>query len=628
MAEREPDPASSTGKGAGNEAAKDGTDAERVRSDAEAAIAFGRQLGQAMGALLGSASDLMRQVMGEDEPEADLPVEAPDLPDPDWPPDGDGDGDADDADGDADAQDVDAESEFVVEPERPGTVYLVGAGPGDPGLLTVRGREVLEGADVVVYDRLIDPALLDHCPPHCERLDAGKQPGRQAMDQGEINRTLVERASRGLQVVRLKGGDPFVFGRGGEEALALAATGVPYEVIPGVTSAVAVPAYAGIPVTHRDVAGSFGVVTGHQRPGRPTAAVDWSAYGRQPDTLVVLMGMADLEAIAEALVAAGRDPATPAAVIAAGTTARQQTVVSDLRSVAAAVAAEGLRNPATLVVGRVVRLREQLQWLERRTLFGKRIVLTRTREQASGLAARLRLLGAEPVGLPVLRIIEQPDPVDLEWAITNVATFWWVCFTSAHAVGPFFAALYERGLDARTLAGTRVACVGPATAQAVRAHGIVADVVPERATAADLVEALSDQVRDGQKALFVRGEPASPTLAAGLTQLGLEVRQVIAYEAVSDWEAAGRARDLLEGGADAVTFASSASVGHFLEAAGEDGRALCAASKVVCIGPVTAQAAEAYGLRVDAVAAEPTTEAMVVAIAGLWSTDAQEDEDG
>ncbi len=579
-----------------------------------------------MGALLGSASDLMRQVMGDDEPEVDPSAAEPDLTDPEWPPDDDPDDQA--ADADADGVDAEPEPEYVSEPERPGTVYLVGAGPGDPGLLTVRGREVLEAADVVVYDRLIDPGLLEFCPPHCERVDAGKEPGRQAMDQGEINRTLVERAGRGLQVVRLKGGDPFVFGRGGEEALALAATGVPYEVIPGVTSAVAVPAYAGIPVTHRDVAGSFGVVTGHQRPGRPTAAVDWSAFGRQPDTLVVLMGLGELEAITAALVSAGRDPATPAAVIAGGTTARQRTVVADLGSVAAEVAAAGLGNPATLIVGRVVRLREQLQWLERRSLFGRRIVLTRTREQASGLAARLRLLGAEPVGLPVLRIIDQPDPEDLEWAITNVAAFWWVCFTSAHAVGPFFTALYERGLDARTLAGTRVACVGPATAQAVRAHGIVADVVPERATAADLVAAMADQVREGQKALFVRGDPASPTLVSGLKQLGLEVRQVIAYEAVSDWEAAERARDLLAGGADAVTFASSASVGHFLEATGEDGRALCAAAKVVCIGPVTAQAAEAYGLTVAAVASEPTTEAMVEAIAGLWAADAAEGDDG
>lgn len=579
-----------------------------------------------MGALLGSASDLMRQVMGDDEPEVDPSAAEPDLTDPEWPPDDDPDDQA--ADADADGVDAEPEPEYVSEPERPGTVYLVGAGPGDPGLLTVRGREVLEAADVVVYDRLIDPGLLEFCPPHCERVDAGKEPGRQAMDQGEINRTLVERAGRGLQVVRLKGGDPFVFGRGGEEALALAATGVPYEVIPGVTSAVAVPAYAGIPVTHRDVAGSFGVVTGHQRPGRPTAAVDWSAFGRQPDTLVVLMGLGELEAITAALVSAGRDPATPAAVIAGGTTARQRTVVADLGSVAAEVAAAGLGNPATLIVGRVVRLREQLQWLERRSLFGRRIVLTRTREQASGLAARLRLLGAEPVGLPVLRIIDQPDPEDLEWAITNVAAFWWVCFTSAHAVEPFFTALYERGLDARTLAGTRVACVGPATAQAVRAHGIVADVVPERATAADLVAAMADQVREGQKALFVRGDPASPTLVSGLKQLGLEVRQVIAYEAVSDWEAAERARDLLAGGADAVTFASSASVGHFLEATGEDGRALCAAAKVVCIGPVTAQAAEAYGLTVAAVASEPTTEAMVEAIAGLWAADAAEGDDG
>jgi uroporphyrinogen III methyltransferase/synthase len=499
-----------------------------------------------------------------------------------------------------------------------GRVYLVGAGPGDPGLLTLRGREVLARADVVVYDRLVDPAILQHCPPGCERIYAGKAPGRHALSQAEINRLLVERAARGLQVVRLKGGDPFVFGRGGEEAQALVATGIPFEVVPGVTSAVAVPAYAGIPVTHRDCASSFAVVTGHGREdGVDPGAVDWRAFGQQPDTLVVLMGRAGLATIAQALIQAGRAPTTPAAVISHGTQPRQRTVVADLQGIAAA--AEDLPGPAVLVVGEVVRLRRQLQWFENRPLFGRRVVVTRTREQASELSAALRLLGAEPVELPVLRIRERPNPQDLEWCVTHLASFWWVCFTSAHAVGPFFAEVRRRGLDARALAGTRIACVGPATARALESHGLVADVVPPRATAADLVEALRPHVHAGQKALFVRGEPASDTLVVGLQALGLEVRQTIAYEALPDEEAAARAQELLADGADALTFASSATVGHFLEAAGEAGRALCARAKVVCIGPVTARAAEALGLRVDAVAPEASTRGLLQALLGLWA---------
>lgn len=500
-----------------------------------------------------------------------------------------------------------------------GRVFLVGAGPGDPGLLTVRGREVLERADVVVYDRLVDPAILAHCPRGCERVYAGKAPGKHAMTQVEINRTLVERAARGLQVVRLKGGDPFVFGRGGEEAQALVATGIAFEVVPGVTSAVAVPAYAGIPVTHRDHASSFAVVTGHERSdGDPGARVDWSAYGRQPDTLLILMGRSETGAIAQALIAAGRPGSTPAAIIAQGCGPRQRTVVSDLEGIAAAADAAALQNPAILVVGAVVRLRRELQWFENRPLFGRRVIVTRMREQASELSAGLRLLGAEPVELPVLRIRQRPNAQDLEWCVTNVSSFWWLCFTSAQAVEPFFAEMQRRRLDARALAGTRLACVGPATARALSAHGLIADVVPERATAADLVEALAPQVYAGQKVLFVRGEPVSDTLVSGLTKLGLEVRQTIVYTAEPDDEAAGRAEALLAEGADAVTFASSATIGHFLEATGEAGRRLCAASRVVCIGPVTARAAESLGLRVDAVAPKASMAGLLVALAGLF----------
>ncbi len=505
-----------------------------------------------------------------------------------------------------------------------GWVYLVGAGPGDPGLLTVRGRELLSRADVVVYDRLVDPALLALIPPEAERVFAGKSPGAHALTQGDINRTLVERASRGLHVVRLKGGDPFVFGRGAEECLALQATGIPFEVVPGVTSAVAAPAYAGIPLTHRDAASSFAVITGHERAGRAAPAVDWSTYGRQPDTLVVLMGVAELPRIAEGLIAGGRAGDTPAALIAEGTTPRQRVVTAALRDLPATAAAAGLASPATLVVGEVVRLRERVAWYERKPLFGRRVVVTRTREQASDLAATLRQLGAEPVELPVLAIENNPNPQDLDWVITHIATFWWVCFTSAHALPPFFDALRARGLDARSLAGTRIACVGPATARELAKYGLTADLVPERATAADLARALQPQVYEGQKVLYVSGFPTSDVLVTRLQKAGCDVRQTIVYQAGPDPAAEAVAQRLLAEGADAVTFASSATVGHFLDAAGQAGRDLCMRAKVVCIGPVTARAAEALGLRVDAVAGEASMAGMTSALLGLWGEGAEE----
>jgi uroporphyrinogen III methyltransferase/synthase len=500
-----------------------------------------------------------------------------------------------------------------------GRVYLVGAGPGDPGLLTLRGRDLLGLADVVVYDRLVHPALLDLCRPDCERVFAGKAPGEVALEQADIQATLIAAAARGRCVVRLKGGDPFVFGRGGEEAQALAAAGVPFEVVPGVTSAVAAPACAGIPVTHRGVASSFAVVTGHRRADAEEGPIDWSAYGRQPDTLVVLMGRAALGEIAAALCEAGRPRDTPCAVISSGTLPEQRTVTAPLEGIAAAADAAGLGSPALLVVGEVVRLRSELAWFERRPLAGRRVVVTRTREQGSELAAALRRLGAEPVELPVLAIAPPADAGDLEAAAADIASCWWLCFTSANAVEPFFAALRRAGRDTRALCGTRVACVGPATARSLAAHGVVPDVVPARASAAGLLEALGPQVRPGQRVLFVRGEPAADTLAAGLRALGLEVREAVAYRALPDGRAAGRARELLDRGADAVTFASSATVGHFLAAAGEEGRRLCERAAVVCIGPETAAAAQSLGLGVRAVAPEPSVAGLLQAVLGIFS---------
>lgn len=495
-----------------------------------------------------------------------------------------------------------------------GRVYLVGAGPGDPGLLTCRGREVLKTADVVVYDRLVDPSLVRLAPDGAERIYAGKGPGEQALTQPAINRILVERAGRGCTVVRLKGGDPFVFGRGGEEAHALAATGVPFEVVPGVSSAVAVPAYAGIPVTHRDVAASFLVVTGHERDGRDAAVVDWKSLAHAADTLVVLMGVAELPSIVAGLMEGGLPSSTPAALIQDGTTPRQRTLCTELHQIPEQAQEHGIRSPAILVVGAVCALRKELAWFERRPLFGRRVVITRTREQGSELAELVRLLGGEAIELPVLQIQPLSDLRDLDTVIRHLDGYSWIVFTSANAVHIFFDALRRSRADARALHASLVGVVGPATAAAVRGYGITPDVIPERATAEGLVEAMVHRTTAGQRVLFPCGRPVSDTLVHGLVGQGLSVEKVTVYEAQADPSAAERVQELRAEPVDAITFASSASVSHFLDAAGADGRAICATSRVVAIGPVTAQAAEALGLRVDAVAEHASMAALIDAL--------------
>ncbi|MBX6378705.1 MAG: uroporphyrinogen-III C-methyltransferase, partial [Clostridia bacterium] len=372
-----------------------------------------------------------------------------------------------------------------------GRVYLVGAGPGDPGLLTLKGAACLERADVVVHDRLVDPRVLALARPDAELIDAGKEPGEPKLTQEAINALLVERARRGQVVVRLKGGDPFIFGRGGEEALALAEAGVPFEVVPGVSSVSAVPAYAGIPLTFRGLSSAFLVLTGH----RCTVASgdddpDWESLARAADTLVVLMGMSRLGECLAGLRRGGRDPSTPAAVIAKGTLGEQRVVVADLARLADEVAAAGLRNPAIAVVGPVVSLRERLAWFERRPLFGRRILVTRSREQAGQLSRLLAEQGAQPVEVPLIRAVPPASWEEFDAALTNLAHYRWVAFTSANAVRAFGERLWAAGRDARALAGVSIACVGGETDRALRGWGLRADLVPETFNAAALAAVL------------------------------------------------------------------------------------------------------------------------------------------
>jgi uroporphyrinogen III methyltransferase/synthase len=501
-----------------------------------------------------------------------------------------------------------------------GIVSLIGAGPGDPGLITVRGRECLLQADVVVYDRLVEPELLRAARPGAELIYVGKSAGHHALPQAEINALLVEKSRAGLQVARLKGGDPFVFGRGGEEAAALAAARIPFEVVPGVTSAVAAPAYAGIPVTHRDLASSFAVVTGHRRQDAEdggelpaSGSQDWAALARM-DTLVILMGVSNLPAIVAQLLAAGRDPQTPVALVCRGTTPQQQVVDGCLADIVDRARETQVTPPAALIVGQVVALREKLRWFDTRPLFGRRVLVTRSPEQAGDLSARLRKLGAQPVEFPTIEIQPPESWEPLDAAIARLAEYDWVVFTSANGVRFFWQRLEQAGKDARVFGLARLAAIGPATAQELAGHGLQADLVPSRYVAECLLAEFGP-VR-GLRFLLPRTDVARPTLAEGLRAAGAAADEVVAYRTRPASARSGDElrRILVEGEVDVVTFTSSSTVRHFVAAMGP-GACLPEGSTVACIGPVTACTARELGLRVDVVAEDYTLDGLVAALA-------------
>ena len=480
------------------------------------------------------------------------------------------------------------------------TVHLVGAGPGDPGLLTVRGAELLACADVVVYDRLASPSLLDLVPEHAERISAGKAPGTVDLTQDEINAVLVDRGRTAGTVVRLKGGDPYVFGRGGEEAEALAAAGVPFEVVPGITSAIGAATYAGIPVTHRGVSTHFTVVTGHEDPSKARTEVDWAALARAGGTLVILMGAGRIGDIAAALVDGGRAPDTPVAAVRNGTRANQATV----RATLATIAEADVRAPSAIVVGDVAAL--DLAWFEARPLFGRSVVVTRAREQASGLRARLEALGADVVELPSIAI----EP--LTFSLPALDGLDWLVFTSANGVRAFFdRGLAPAGLDARALAGTRVAAIGPGTERVLASHGVRADLVPERFVAESLLEAFPDAATAGARVVIARAEQARDVLPEGLTTKGYSVDVLPVYRTVQATPDPGSLDRVRAGEVDAVTFTSSSTVTNLCDLLGRvpDPQPL-----VVSIGPVTSTKARERGLRVDAEAEPHTVDGVVDAL--------------
>jgi uroporphyrinogen III methyltransferase/synthase len=476
---------------------------------------------------------------------------------------------------------------------RAGVVYLVGAGPGDPGLMTARSLELIAAADAIYYDRLIPPGALDGARADAGLIYVGKQPGVPSVPQDEIGERLIEAARAGQSVVRLKGGDPFVFGRGGEEGEALREAGVEFEVVPGVTAGIAATAYAGIPVTHRDDASAVAFVTGHEDPEKTETALDWDALAAFPGTLVFYMGVKRLGENAGALIAAGRNPEEPAAAVERGTWPGQRTVSATLGTIAATVEREAVKAPALIVVGAVAARREALAWLERRPLHGRTVVVTRARAQASGVAATLRGLGATVVELPAIRIESRIDTDEVRAAATAIGDYDLVCLTSPNGVNLLFDSLTAAGQDARALAGATVAAIGPGTARALAAHGIAADVIPERFVAEALVEALASVEVEGKKVLIARAAEARDVLPDALKERGAKVDVVALYETVRE-APDGKAIDAAQA-ADYVTFTSSSTVTNLTDALGDR---FPPAARIVSIGPVTSESVREAGLEV------------------------------
>jgi uroporphyrinogen III methyltransferase / synthase len=488
------------------------------------------------------------------------------------------------------------------------TVYLVGAGPGDPGLLTLRAVELIRSADVVLHDRLIPQEALECARAGAELVYVGKQGGGPQMPQEEIDSLLVEHGRAGRRVVRLKGGDPLVFGRGGEEALVLREAGVEFEIVPGVTAGVAAPAYAGIPVTHRELASAVAFVTGHERVAggdeagdQPESALDWAALARFPGTLVFYMGVRALGRIAERLRAEGRPAGEPVAVIERGTLPGQRTLLATLADVAERAAAEGISAPAVTLVGPVATLREELAWLERRPLHRRTVAVTRARAQASPLAARLRELGATVIEAPAIRT------VSLEAVVPDLADYDGLCATSPNGVDELFARLRDSGRDARSLAGLHVAAMGPGTARAFEAHGVTPDTVPARSVAEGLVDALAEVPLE--RVLVARAREGRDVLIDALRARGAQVDVLALYETVP--EPLGAAAVEAVAGADFVTFTSASTVRHLLAAAGAHA---LDRPRLASIGPATSTELRAHGLEPDVEADPHTPDGLVAAL--------------
>jgi uroporphyrinogen III methyltransferase/synthase len=494
-----------------------------------------------------------------------------------------------------------------------GKVWLVGAGPGDPGLLTLRGKAALEQADALVYDLLANPALLAHAPAGTLRINAGKRAGAHVLTQDQTNALLVKLAKQGKRVVRLKGGDPFVFGRGGEEALALAEAGVEFEVVPGISSGVAAPAYAGIPITHRGLATSAVFVTGQERSGKPLSPKTLKALAQLDATLVFFMATESAGRVAQALIRAGRPASTPAACVQSGTLPRQRVVVSTLKHLAADMKAEGVGAPGLLVIGPVVGLRATLKWFENRPLFGKTYVVTRAREQASKLSQALRDQGAQVMEVPAIQVLPRKLDAAMRGAFKALPKTRWVVFSSANGAQLFMQRLFEAGLDARALSHCKVAAVGQSTAQALQALGLKADLVPDNFDAEHLLAVLKPKVKKGDRILLARAQEGRDVLPKGLKALGCKVADLAVYRTVAvKAEAEALRQALLDGKITGVTFSSSSTVEHFKALfPASQWKAVAAKVRGFCLGPITRAAGAAAGLGMAGEAKQASIQSLV-----------------
>ncbi|MBW1724052.1 MAG: uroporphyrinogen-III C-methyltransferase [Deltaproteobacteria bacterium] len=497
-----------------------------------------------------------------------------------------------------------------------GKVYLVGAGPGDPELITLKGLECIKNADVIIYDYLASPGLLKHAREHAEIIYVGKKGGDHTLSQDRINALIAEKAQKGFTVARLKGGDPFIFGRGGEEAEVLIDARIPFEIIPGVTSAIAAPAYAGIPLTHRKFTSTIAFVTGHEDPSKAESSIDWEAIARGIGTIVFLMGVKNLPHITDRLMHHGMPPETPVALVRWGTTPKQTTVSGTLATIVERTKAAGLKPPAIIVVGHVVKLREKMQWFETRPLMGKCIVVTRAREQASDLVKRLSDLGAECLECPTIKVSPPEDVKPLDRAIENLSSYDWLIFTSVNGVNFFFERLFQKNKDVRALKDIHTAVIGPATEKRLFDFGLKSDIVPESYRAESVVKAFAGKDVTGKKILLPRAKEARPVLPLELKKMGAAVDEVTAYRthAVKDNADVLSAR-LKERSIDMITFTSSSTAKNFHALfPNEDLKDLMQGVTIASIGPVTADTARDLGFDVHIVAESYTIPGLCQAI--------------
>jgi uroporphyrinogen III methyltransferase/synthase len=496
-----------------------------------------------------------------------------------------------------------------------GKVALVGAGPGDEGLLTLRGKEWLERADIVIYDHLANERLLRFTQPGTQFIYAGKKEGRVTLSQDQINTLLIEKARLGNTVVRLKGGDPFIFGRGGEETQALTEAGIPFVVVPGVTSPIGVAAYAGIPLTHRDFSSTLSIITGSNEKGKEDEHIDWEKIASRSGTLIFLMGARKLKRITDNLIKYGKDPETPIAVIQWGTTYRQKTWTGTLSTIVDIAAKENIKPPALTIVGEVVNLKPHSDWYETLPLFGKTFVITRPEEQSEAFMSGLLERGAEPFLFPVIETVPPEDWKPLDNAIQKLDSYDGLIFTSVNGVKFFIRRLKEKGKDARELKGLRLYAIGPKTEQAVNALSINVDVVPEDFVAESLIDSLGKENIKGKKFLLPRAAVAREILPDQLRAQGATIDVTPAYRTVRpQTDTQELVRRLKEGSIHAVTFTSSSTVTHFMEMIGTELKPQIAKIAVACIGPVTAKTAEKAGLKVNIMAEEYTVDGLIAAL--------------